>query len=166
MSNIKELRLEFQRKGDLHIDNIKIVPYNYNYIKSKDKFTKSFDSHPQDLGVGKEYWWGINTKYSSSLKFGNSFKNESVVVDYPESKDLKWNTFGFSPFQWMHLDISSIYRTSAIKFKIKANELPKLKVFLFSYKGKKRRLQIVLNDNNFINRGDGIYDYYLPLKLL
>ena len=56
------------------------------------------------------------------------------------------------PFQWMHLDISSIYRTSAIKFKIKANELPKLKVFLFSYKGKKRRLQIVLNDSNFINR--------------
>ena len=166
MSNIKELRLEFQRKGDLHIDNIKIVPYNYNYIKSKDKFTKSFDSHPQDLGVGKEYWWGINTKYSSSLKFGNSFKNESVVVDYPESKDLKWNTFGFSPYQWMHLDISSIYRTSAIKFKIKANELPKLKVFLFSYKGKKRRLQIVLNDNNFINRGDGIYDAYLPLKSL
>ena len=60
MSNIKELRLEFQRKGDLHIDNIKIVPYNYNYIKSKDKFTKSFDSHPQDLGrkrilVGHKY---------------------------------------------------------------------------------------------------------------
>jgi len=166
MSNIKELRLEFQRKGDLHIDNIKIVPHNYNYIKSKEIFTKLFDSHPQNLGVGKEYWWGINTKYSSSLKFGDSFKYESVVVDYSKLKDLKWNTFGFSPYKWMHVDISSIYRISAIKFKIKANELPKLKVFLFSYKGKKRRLQIVLNDSNFINRGDGSYDAYLPLKSL
>ena len=166
MSNIKELRLEFQRKGDLHIDNILIVPYKYNYKKTKDKFTKLFNSHPLNIGVGKDYWWGINTKYSSSFKFGDSFENESVVVDFSETKDLKWNTFGFSPYQWMHVDISSIYRTSAITFKIKANELPKLQVFLFSYKGKKRKLQKVLNDRNFIDRGNGNYDAYLPLKSL
>jgi hypothetical protein len=29
MSNIKELRLEFQRNGHLHIDNIVIVPHDY-----------------------------------------------------------------------------------------------------------------------------------------
>ena len=166
MGNIKELRLEFQRKGDLHIDNIVIVPHKHNYKKEKDSFTKVFNSHPIQLGLGKEYWWGINKKYSSSLRFGDSFENESVVVDFSESKDLKWNTFGFSPYQWMHVDISSIYRTSAIKFKIKANELPKLQVFLFTYTGKKRRLQKVLNDSNFINRGDGNYDAYLPLKSL
>ena len=166
MSNIKELRLEFQRKGDLHIDNIVIVPHKHNYKKKTDSFTKVFNSHPIQLGSGKEYWWGINKKYSSSLQFGDSFENESVVVNFSESKDLKWNTFGFSPDQWMHVDISSIYRTSAIKFKIKANELPKLQVFIFAYTGKKRRLQKVLNDSNFINRGDGNYDAYLPLKSL
>ena len=115
MSNIKELRLEFQRKGHLHIDNIIIVPHDYNYKNTTNKFTKVFDSHPVQLGAGKEYWWGINTKYSSSLKFGGFFKNESVVVDLDVSKKDTWNTFGFSPYMWMHVDLSSIYSTCTFR---------------------------------------------------
>tara|TARA_B100001142_G_scaffold253742_1_gene254496 strand:- start:191 stop:832 length:642 start_codon:yes stop_codon:yes gene_type:complete len=166
MSNIKELRLEFQRNGHLHIDNIVIVPHQYNYKNTSDKFTKVFNSQPIQLGVGKEYWWGINTKYSSSLQFGSSFKNESVVVDLDESKEDPWNTFGFSPYQWMRVDISSIYKTSAITFKLKANELPKLQAFLFAYTGKKRRLQKTLNESHFIQKEKGIYEACLPLKSL
>ena len=166
MSNIKELRLEFQRNGHLHIDNIVIVPHEYRYKNTSDKFTKVFDSHPVQLGVGKEYWWGINTKYSSKLKFGGFFKNESVVVDSDMSKDDSWNTFGFSPYKWMHVDLSSIYSTSAIKFKLKANELPKLQAILFAYTGERRRLQKTLNESNFIVNENGIYEAYLPLKSL
>ena len=55
MNNIKELRLEFQRKGNLHIDNIIIVPYEHKYSKTNYIFNKVFDSHPVQLGVGKEY---------------------------------------------------------------------------------------------------------------
>ena len=166
MSNIKELRLEFQRKGHLHIDNIIIVPHNYNYKNTTNKFTKVFDSHPVQLGAGKEYWWGINTKYSSSLKFGGFFKNESVVVDLDVSKKDTWNTFGFSPYMWMHVDLSSIYSTSAIKFKIKSSELPKLQAFLFAYTGERRRLQKTLNESNFIDKKNGIFEAYIPLKSL
>jgi len=166
MSNIKELRLEFQRNGHLHIDNIVIVQYEYNYKKKSDTFTKVFNSHPIQLGVGKEYWWGVNTKYSSSLKFGVFFENESIVVDLDESKKDTWNTFGFSPYQWMHVDLSSIYKTSAITFKLKANTLPKLQAFLFAYTGERRRLQKTLNESNFIDRGNGMYEAYLPLKSL
>ena len=166
MSNIKELRLEFQRKGDLHIDNIILVPHEHIYKNSSDTFTKVFNSHPIQLGLGKEYWWGINTKYSSSLQFGGSFKNESVLVELDKSKETPWNTFGFSPFQWMSVDLTSIYRTSAITFKIKANDLPKLKVFLFAYTGKKRRLQKILNESHFIDKGNGMYEACLPLKSL
>ena len=166
MSNIKELRLEFQRKGHLHIDNIIIVPHNYNYKNTTNKFTKVFDSHPVQLGAGKEYWWGINTKYSSSLKFGGFFKNESVVVDLDVSKEDAWNIFGFSPYMWMHVDLSSIYSTSAIKFKIKSSELPKLQVFLFAYTGERRRLQKTLNESNFIEKENGIFEGYIPLKSL
>ena len=166
MSNIKELRLEFQRKGDLHIDNIVIVPHEHNYKKTKDTFTKVFNSQPIQLGVGKEYWWGINTKYSSSLQFGSYFDNESVVVDLDKSKEVPWNIFGFSPYQWMRVDLSSIYSTSALKFKLKATELPKLQVILFAYTGKKRRLQKILNESHFIDRGNGMYEAYLPLKSL
>ena len=57
MSNIKELRLEFQRKGNLHIDNIMIVPHEHNFTISKDRFIKKYNSHPIQLGSGKEYWW-------------------------------------------------------------------------------------------------------------
>ena len=166
MSNIKELRLEFQRNGHLHIDNIVIVPHEYRYKNTSDKFTKVFDSHPVQLGVGKEYWWGINTKYSSILKFGGFFKNESVVVDSDMSKDDSWNTFGFSPYQWMHVDLSSIYSSSAIKFKLKASELPKLQALLFAYTGEKRRLQKTLNESHFIDKENGIFEAYLPLKSL
>ena len=166
MSNIKELRLEFQRKGDLHIDNIIIVPNEHNYKKFKDSSTKVFNSHPILLGEGKEYWWGINTKYSSSLQFGSSFDNESVVVDLDKSKEVPWNIFGFSPYQWMRVDLSSIYSTSALTFKLKTTELPKLQAILFAYTGKKRRLHKILNESHFIDRGNGVYEAYLPLKSL
>ena len=166
MSNIKELRLEFQKKGELHIDNIVIVPHTHNYEIKADTFTKKFDSQPIQLGEGKEYWWGINTKYSSTLQFGESFKNESVVVDLDESKEDQWNTFGFSPYKWMRVDLSSIYTSSAIKFQLKANELPKLQAFLFSYAGKRRRLQKTLNESNFIKKDSEIYEACIPLKSL
>ena len=166
MSNIKELRLEFQRKGDIHIDNIIIVPHEYTYNKTRDTFTKVFHSHPIQLGEGKEYWWGINKKYSSSLQFGSFFKNESVVVDLDESIEVPWNIFGFSPYEWLHVDISSIYTTSALNFKIKSDKFPSLQVFLFAYSGKKRRLQKILNEIHFIEQEKGLYEVYLPLKSL
>ena len=166
MSNIKELRLEFQRKGDLHIDNILIVPHDHNYHKTKATFKKVFKSNPIQLGVGKEYWWGINTKYSSSLQFGTSFKNESIVVDLPQSKESSWNIFGFSPYQWLRIDISNIYSTSALKFKLKATQIPKLQANFFAYTGEKRRLFKILNESHFIDKGDGIYEAYLPLKAI
>ena len=50
------------------------------------------------------------------------------------------NTFGFSPYQWMRVDISP-FNTSALTFKIKSTELPKLKTILFAYTGKKRKLE-------------------------
>ena len=166
MSNIKELRLEFQRKGDLHIDNIVIVPNEHNYMKTKDSFTKVINSHPIQLAAGKEYWWGINTKYSKSLQFGSSFNNESVIVNLDRSNEITWNTFGFSPYKWMRVDISSIYSTSALKFYLKGTEIPKLQAVLFAYTGKNRRLQKILNESNFIDRGNGTYEAFLPLKSL
>ena len=166
MSNIKELRLEFQRKGDLHIDNIIIVPHEHKYKKTRDTFTKVFNSQPIQLGVGKEYWWGINTKYSSSLQFGDYFENESILVDLDESKEFSWDTFGFSPYQWMRVDLSSIYRTSALKFKIKSAEVPVIQVVLFAYTGNKRRLQTRLNKSHFKDKENGVYDAYIPLKSL
>ena len=79
------------------IDNIVIVPHEHNYNKTINPFKKTFDSHPVQIGIGKEYWWGINTKYSSSLNFGSFFKNESVVFKADGPVEDQWNTFGFFP---------------------------------------------------------------------
>ena len=79
---------------------------------------------------------------------------------------VPWNTFGFSPFQWMRVDISSIYTTSALTFKLKSTELPKLQTFLFSYECKKRKLEKILNESHYVDKGNGMYQAYLPLKSL
>ena len=61
MSNIKELRLEFQRSGDIHIDNI-IMCLMSTITKTNDKFIKVFNSHPIQLGVGKRVLVGNKYK--------------------------------------------------------------------------------------------------------
>jgi hypothetical protein len=89
-----------------------------------------------------------------------------VIIELDKSKKVPWNTFGFSPFQWMRVDISSIYMTSALTFKLKSTELPKIQTILFSYKGKKRKLEKILNESHYVDKGNGIYQAYLPLKSL
>ena len=62
--------------------------------------------------------------------------------------------------------MSSIHKTSAIKFKLKANEIPKLQVFLFAYTGNKRRLQKTLNESHYIQKEKGVYHAIIPIKSL
>ena len=46
------------------------------------------------------------------------------------------------------------------------NGLWLLRPYLFSYTGKNRRLQIILNESHFIDRENGTYEAFLPLKSL
>ena len=66
-----------------------------------------------------------------------------------------------SPFQWMRVDISSIYTTSALTFKLKSTELPKIQTILFAYKGKNRKLEKILNESHYVDKGNGIFQAYL-----
>ena len=54
----------------------------------------------------------------------------SVVVDLDLSKEVQWNTFGFSPYQWMHVDIYSIYTTSALRLRLKQLNAKNSSVFV------------------------------------
>jgi len=42
----------------------------------------------------------------------------------------------------------------------------KIQAFLFAYTGKKRRLQKILNESHFVDKENGIFEAYLPLKSL
>ena len=96
------------KKGDFHLDDIKIVPYSYSYVVSSETFTKKFNTLPITLGNEKKYWWGVNENYSSNFKFtsnsNSTNSNESIIskdflseldvfsslsVDYNSQKKMK-----------------------------------------------------------------------------
>ena len=82
MGNIKELKIEFQRKGAIHLDDIKVVQHKHNYNKSVENSIKTYTKHPFSIGMKKEYWWGINPKYSNNFNFisNNNITNHNLFT--------------------------------------------------------------------------------------
>ena len=173
ISNIKELRIQLQNKGNFHIDDIKIVSHKHHYSIHSDLIGKEYNSFPGILGNEKKYWWGVNKKYSNNFSFitSSKFKDSiadsdfenllpelnvsvSLLVNYDKTNENKnWNLFGFPFYKWQFVDISKIYSTSALYFKVKAYEAPKIQIFMSSYKGKPRRIsKIIYWNSRFITR--------------
>ena len=184
ISNIKELRIQLQNEGNFHVDDIKIVPHNHQYSFDSNINVKKINSFPVILGNEKKYWWGVDNKYSDNFSFITSSKfNDSISdldfenllpefnvslslkVNYDEKNENKnWNIFGFPFSRWQFVDISNIYSSSALYFKVKANKLPKIQIFLSSYKGKIRRISKIIEKNNIHEINDRIYEFCIPLK--
>ena len=184
ISNIKELRVQLMKKGNFHIDDIKLVPYNHPYKISTETFTKKFNTLPINLGSEKKYWWGVNENYSSNFKFttkSNSIKSNttlnddnllpelnvslSLSVNYDlENKDKKWNSFGFPFNKWESADLSEVYLTSALNFKIIGKKVPKIKINLVSYLGKPRNISILINENNIVQLDENTFEIFVPIK--
>jgi len=167
MSNIKELRIEFQQSGSVHIDDMKIVRHEHNYIKTDTNFKTSYNSFPIQIGVDSQYWWGVNSKYSTNFKFAPSssvVKSESLIANVDLSIKNSWNNFGFAFDKWNHVDISEIYSTSALNFKIKSSSLPNLQIMIVSYKGDKRRIQRLIDESNYREVEKDVYEVLIPIK--
>ena len=183
ISNIKELRIQLQNKGDFHLDDVKIVPHKHNYNYSDEIFSHKFIKHPISLGEEKKYWWGVDENYSSNFKFNlntridrtNQFNNYdkilseldvsiSLLVDYDlKSNDYKWNSFGFPFYKWEMANLSDIYSTSALNFYIKG-KVPKIQITLISYLGKKRRISKIINENNIRKVNEDLQIVTIPFK--
>lgn len=186
LSNIKELRVELQKSGAVHIDNMKIVPHAHNYKIEDKSFSAAFNTLPISIGTQKKYWWGVNQNYSDNFKFitHSSFRpaakiisNDSIThlpelelslslsVNYNKSElDYKWNNFGFPLNKWEYADFSNSYSAAAIKFSLRANELPKIRVSIVSFSGKTRRIHKILDESNIKLISNNYYEVYLPLK--
>ncbi len=179
MGNIKELKIEFQRKGAIHLDDIKVVQHKHNYRKSAENSTKTFTKHPFSIGMKKEYWWGINPKYSNNFtfiskeEFSSNFISkkkkhpeisEALAVTINSNKKQIWNNFGFAIHNWKRVDVSNIYRTSAVQCKIKADSIPKLSSTIRSYSGKTRAIHKILSENNYSKIKEGYYNVCIPFK--
>ena len=161
LSNIKELRLEFQREGDIHLDRIRIVPHEHPYSKTKSIQSKKFHDHPIQIGQGKEYWWGVNSPHSSSFSFKSQSAHESITARIANEG---WTDFGFGVYQWLRMDLSSLASTSALSFIVSGKSIPKIQTTLLAYTGAKRRIQKTLNASNYIQINDSSYQICVPLK--
>ena len=183
MGNIKELKIEFQKKGAIHLDDIKVVQHKHNYRKYVESSTKTYTKHPFSIGVGKEHWWGINPEYSNNFsfiskdEFSSNFisktkrhpetsleTSEALAVTINSHKKQIWNNFGFAIHNWKRVDVSSIYRTSAVQFKIKADSIPKLSSTIRCYSGKTRAIHKILSESNYSKIKEGHYNVCIPFK--
>ena len=186
ISNIKELRIQLQRQGDVHIDGLKIVPHYHNYKVVQSDFSFSFSDFPVLLGNQKKYWWGVNELYSDNLKFttNSSFQKQSeqlltdslnILPEFQISLSLavnydknavgnKWNNFGFPLNKWEFADLSAIYTSSAIHFKIRGSVVPKMQINLGSYAGKLKRINKIIDSSNIVKIGDDLHSVYIPIK--
>ena len=161
LSNIKELRFEFQREGDIHLDRIRIVPHEHPYSKAKSIQSIKFHDHPIQIGQGKEYWWGVDSPYSSSFSFNKLSAHESITAQIAQED---WTDFGFGVYQWLRMDLSSLASTSALSFIVSGKKIPKIQTTFVAYTGAKRRIQKTLNASNYIQIKDSSYQICVPLK--
>ena len=127
----------------------------------------------------KEYWWGINPEYSKNFTFISKEEfssyfisdrkkhpeiSEALAVTINSNKKQIWNTFGFAIHNWKRVDVSSIYRTSAVQFKIKADSIPKLSSTIRCYSGKTRAIHKILSKSNYSKIKEGHYNVCIPFK--
>ncbi len=171
ISNIKDLKIQLMNKGDFHIDDIKVVPYKYLYKVSKKNFTKKINTYPVILGNEKKYWWGVNENYTSNFKFTTStnFANSNISfalsVDFDSKKeDRKWNSFGFPLNKWELADLSEIYPSSVLSFKIFSENIPKMKINFISYIGKPKNISKIISEKNIFQINEKTFEILIPVK--
>ena len=171
ISNIKDLKIQLMNKGDFHIDDIKVVPYKYLYKVNKKNFTKKINTYPVILGNEKKYWWGVNENYTSNFKFTTStnFANSNISfalsVDFDSKKeDRKWNSFGFPLNKWELADLSEIYPSSVLSFKIVSENIPKMKINFISYIGKPKNISKIISEKNIFQINEKTFEILIPVK--
>lgn len=169
MANIKELRIEFQGQGDVHVDDIRIVPHEHHYGLSPDTSTHHVAALPMPVGCGGEFWWGINEAASHQFLLASSGAapgavSETVLADVKLSGEKPWDTFGFGVHEWLGVDLSAHYRTAALEFQVWGEAVPKMRLMLLAYSGEKRRIQKVIQPANCTLVGDGEWKVRVPIK--
>ena len=106
LENIKELRIEFQREGCVHLDGIRIVPFEHQGEKLSPRSQDVCGALPLDLGRSK-LWWGIQENAPSSSIFGRNRRGVLLGVEARQGgANKEWNAFGVALNGWEMLDMS------------------------------------------------------------
>ena len=164
LENIKELRIEFQREGCVHLDGIRIVPFEHQGEKLSPRSQDVCGALPLDLGRSK-LWWGIQENAPfSSIFWSDSQGSPCLVLKHDKGgANKEWNAFGVALNGWEMLDMSEVYSHSALTFRLEGGWVP-LGMSIWSGKGKPRRIQSILTPQHCLQLDEGIWSCALPIK--
>jgi hypothetical protein len=172
MANIKELKIEFQRKGYVHIDEVQIVRYDHHYPIEPDQSIDVVAELPWKIGTMPEEWWGINPRYSSSFLFGeeqnaiSSNQAEPMTIHAEVNTALPgaWDQFGVSFSNWKRVDLSSLHTTAALSFDLTCAETPDLVISIHAFSGQRRQVRTQLQSHQLVARGENQFRAYIPIR--
>ena len=172
MANIKELKIEFQRKGHVHIDEVQIVRYDHHYPIEPDQSIDVVAELPWKIGTMPEEWWGINPRYSSSFLFGeeqnaiSSNQAEPMTIHAEVNTALPgaWDQFGVSFSNWKRVDLSSLHTTAALSFDLTCAETPDLVISIHAFSGQRRQVRTQLQSHQLVARGENQFRAYIPIR--
>ena len=164
LENIKELRIEFQREGCVHLDGIRIVPFEHQGEKLSPRSQDVCAALPMDLGRSK-LWWGIQENApSSSIFWSESQGNPCLVLKHDKGgANKEWNAFGVALNGWEMLDMSEVHSHSALTFRLEGGWVP-LGMSIWSGTGKPRRIQSTLTPQHCVQLDEKIWSCALPIK--
>jgi hypothetical protein len=179
MSNIKDLRLDLQKSGDVHIDAMKVVKHHHPFPNHhlNPAQTVYRPDLPLTLGENPDSWWGVNEARSANFKFQeasesdleqgghNTPASQTLLVNYKKGDDDGlWNDFGFAMHDWEKVDFYEHHRTAALRFRMKTQEVPKMQISFVSSKGPRRMIQTRLKPEHIRTTEEGMCDVIVPIK--
>ena len=172
MANIKELKIEFQRSGHAHIDEIKIVRHEHRYPIEPDHSSEVVAGLPWKIGTTPEEWWGINPRYSSSFLFGeeqnaigfNEANSMIIQAEVDTAMPPAWDQFGVSFSNWKRVDLVSLHTTAALSFDLTCAEIPDLVISIHAFSGQRRQVRTQLQSHQLVARGENQFRAYIPIR--
>ena len=160
LENIKELRIEFQRQGFVHLDAIQIVPFHHEERKltSRGSVCRSL---PVALDEN-QLWWGVGG--NPAVQWVDRGDGSSLSLNYNrDGLDREWNGFGVALNDWEVLDMSQVFSASALTFQLHGQWAP-MTFGIYSAKGSPRSIQSVLGQEHCVQTADALWSCAMPIK--
>ncbi len=144
LTNIKQLLLQCYDKVDIYIDEMKIIPYNYNYKKNTASLTVSTEEFPIDIfSEALPSASGISD-FCQNIKLNtdiNYLDGKFIDVNI-QQKNCNWSELAISWNSWLYTDLSNSIYGVYLDFDIKLNNYQKTMISIQDYDGRKMNLDL------------------------
>ena len=161
LENIKELRIEFQREGHVHLDDLKIVPFEHETKKLPSRSSEVCQGLPMTLDETK-LWWGIGKR--NTIQWSGSQDRGALTLNYDNARDDKdWNSFGVALNAWEPVDMSDVHSASALTFELQGEFAP-LVFAIWSLTGAPRQIRKVLAKKDCVECEGNVWKCAVPIK--